>query len=204
MKKKIFVVEDEVLIADELCRTLDKLGYEALEPALSYREAIERFESEKADLVMLDIYLGGKKTGIDVAEFIQSKSNIPHIFLSSYSDKQTLNLAKQTQPYAYLVKPFGTADVLTAIEVAFNNYEHAVHKNVDTQTKEYISEITATEKIILQKIKEGLTSKEIAEELNVSGSTVKNHRHNICKKLKLPNTTHSLLNWVLRNDTKMN
>ncbi|MFT7033127.1 MAG: YesN/AraC family two-component response regulator [Cyclobacteriaceae bacterium] len=95
MRKKIFVVEDEVLIDDGLCRTLDQLGYEALEPALSYKEAIERFEQEEIDLVILDIYLGGKKTGIDVAEFIRTKSDTPHIFLSSYSDKQTLDLAKK-------------------------------------------------------------------------------------------------------------
>ncbi|MEQ6118267.1 response regulator transcription factor [Reichenbachiella sp. MALMAid0571] len=200
MKKRIFVVEDEVLIADGLCRTLDQLGYESLEPALSYKEAIERFDKEEMDLVILDIYLGGKKTGIDVAEYIRSKSDTPHIFLSSYSDQQTLDLAKQTQPYAYLVKPFGKEDVFTAIEVAFNNYERLSQKKTISISQEYISEITPTEKLVLQKIKENLTSKEIAVELNISLSTVKNHRHNICKKLKLPNTTHSLLNWVLRND----
>lgn len=200
MKKRILVVEDEVLIADALCTILDQLGYESLEPALSYKEAIERFDREEIDLVILDIYLGGKKTGIDVAEYIVSKSDTPHIFLSSYSDRLTLDLAKRTQPYAYLVKPFSKEDVFTAIEVAFNNCERLTQKNGTNISIEYISEITQTEKVVLQKIKANMTSKEIAMELNVSLSTVKNHRHNICKKLKLPNTTHSLLNWVLRND----
>jgi DNA-binding NarL/FixJ family response regulator len=100
------------------------------------------------------------------------------------------------------VKPFGTAGVLTSIEVAFNNHERLTQKNRGDLSQEYIPEITAIEKIILQKIKNGLTSKRIAEELSVSSSTVKNHRHNICKKLKLPNTTHSLLNWVLKNDNE--
>lgn len=198
MKKRILVVEDEIVIADDLCLVLEKLGYEVLEPAITYREAITRFDEEPIDLVMLDIQLKGKKTGIDVANYISGRSNIPFIYLTSYSDQKTLDLAKATLPYAYIVKPFEAADIMTAVEIAFANHERYL-ANQGNDEEVDMPDFTAMEKVILQKIAENLTTKKIAEELFISVSTVKNHRHNICVKLDLPATTHSLLNWVLRN-----
>lgn len=203
MKKRILVVEDEVIIADDLCNTLNKLGYETLEPALTYREAITRFDEEPVDMVILDINLGGKKTGMDVANHIRKSSNTPFIYLTSFSDTRTLELAKVTMPYAYLVKPFEPADVLTTLEIAFNNHARYINNNADKE-EEAMPEFTATEKAILRNIAENLTTKKIAELMHVSESTVKNHRHNICVKLNLPATTHSLLNWVLRNKKVIN
>ena len=63
-KIKILVVEDEIIIADNLCDVIEELGYEALEPALNYTEALEFIQEKKPDLAILDIQLGGKKTGI--------------------------------------------------------------------------------------------------------------------------------------------
>ncbi len=203
MKKRILVVEDEVIIADDLCNTLRKLGYETLEPALTYREATTRFDEEPVDMVILDINLGGKKTGMDVANHIRKNSNTPFIYLTSFSDTRTLELAKATMPYAYLVKPFEPADVLTTLEVAFNNHARYINNNAD-KTEGPAPEFTTTEKAILRNIAENLTTKKIAELMHVSESTIKNHRHNICVKLDLPATTHSLLNWVLRNKKAIN
>ena len=67
-KLKILVVEDEMIIADNICDALDDLGYESLEPAISYTEAIIRIEEEKPDFAILDIQLSGRKTGIDIAK----------------------------------------------------------------------------------------------------------------------------------------
>lgn len=198
MKKRILVVEDEIVIADDLCLVLEKLGYEVLEPAITYREAVTRFDEEPVDLVMLDIQLKGKKTGIDVANYITGRSNTPFIYLTSYSDQKTLDLAKATLPYAYIVKPFEAADIMTAVEITFANHERYL-ANQGTSEGVEMPDFTSMEKVVLQKIAENLTTKKIAEELFISVSTVKNHRHNICVKLDLPATTHSLLNWVLRN-----
>ncbi|MGW8121688.1 response regulator [Roseivirga echinicomitans] len=199
MKKRILVVDDEVIIADDLCNTLNNLGYEALDPALSYKGAIEVLGNEQIDLAILDINLGGKKTGIDVAEFIQEHLNIPFIFLSSHTDTKTLELAKNTMPYAYLVKPYGASDVMTAIEIAFNNQKR-YSENKATTDSAHIPNLTAMEKVVIRKISENLSTKEIAEQLFISESTVKNHRHNICVKLDLPAGTHSLLKWVMENN----
>ena len=199
MKKRILVVDDEVIIADDLCNTLNKLGYEAMEPALSYKQAIEVLGNEPIDLAILDINLGGRKTGMDVAEYIQEHLNIPFIYLSSHTDAKTLELAKNTMPYAYLVKPYGAKDVMTAIEIAFNNQRRYSETRVNIDSVK-IPDLTAMEKVVIRKISENLSTKEIAEQLFISESTVKNHRHNICVKLDLPSGTHSLLKWVMENN----
>ncbi len=69
---------------------------------------------------------------------------------------------------------------------------------------EALPKFTNKEKAILSLIRENLTTKQIADQMNVSESTVKNHRHNICKKLELPPATHSLVNWVMRNYEQLN
>ncbi len=198
MKTRVLVVENEVLIADDLCGTLQSLGYSVLEPALNYQAAIDALKTQEIDIVILDIQLGGKKTGMDVAEYIKSNLNIPYIYLSSHSDPKTLALAKSTMPYAYLVKPFNSADVLTALEIALNNHGRYGNK-AEFQLEAQDLDLTPMEKVILRQVADNKSTKQIADELSISLSTVKNHRHNICVKLNLPAGTHTLLKWAMEN-----
>ncbi len=121
-KMKILVVEDEIIIADNICETLESLGYRALEPVLNFSEAIKSIEKHKPDLAILDIQLSGKKTGIDIAEKINSDYNFPFIFLSANVDANTINKAKKVSPNAYLVKPFTKNELFTSIEIAISNF----------------------------------------------------------------------------------
>lgn len=123
-KVKILVVEDEIIIADNICDTLTDLGYQALEPVINYTEAIEAIESEKPDIAILDIQLSGSKTGIDIAKKIKDTYDFPFIFLTSNADSVTLNEAKKVMPPAYLVKPFSREELYTAIEIAIYNYSN--------------------------------------------------------------------------------
>jgi DNA-binding NarL/FixJ family response regulator len=198
MKTKVLVVENEVIIADNLCDTLRTLGYDVLDPALSFEMAIESFKKEDIDIAILDIQLGGGKTGIDVARHVKELYDIPFIYLSSHSDTKTLEMAKSTMPYAYLVKPFSAPDVLTAIEIALNNYSR-YHETGAIQNTESIPDLTNMEKVIIRLVSENHSTKSIAEKLFISDSTVKNHRHNICVKLNLTAGTHSLLKWAMEN-----
>ena len=75
-KVKIVVVEDEIIIADNICEALTDLGYDVAEPAITYSEALETIEEFKPDLAMLDIQLSGKKDGIDLAEIINEKLHL--------------------------------------------------------------------------------------------------------------------------------
>lgn len=124
-KTKILVVEDEIIIADNICDTLKDLGYHVLEPAINFTEAIETIENNMPDIAILDVQLSGKKTGIDLAKFILENYKLPFIFLTSNSDIVTLNEAKKVTPSAYLVKPFSKRELYTSIEVALYNYRQS-------------------------------------------------------------------------------
>lgn len=119
---KILVIEDESLVAMDMMDMLARLGYELLPNAMGYDEAIAILENNRPDLVLLDINLGGNKTGIDIAQLLSSKYRIPFIFITSHADKQTVSNAAETLPSAYLVKPFDAEDLYTSVEVALANY----------------------------------------------------------------------------------
>jgi PAS domain S-box-containing protein len=115
---RILVVEDESIVAKDIQNTLIKLGYEVPATASSAASAYEKLEMIKPDLVFLDIKLKGEEDGIHIAEHIKEKYNIPVIFLTSYVDQTTLDRAKVTEPYGYIVKPFNESDLKTTVEMA--------------------------------------------------------------------------------------
>jgi two-component system, LytTR family, response regulator LytT len=135
-KVKIAVVEDEIIIADHLCETLENLGYEVFEPAISYTEGKELIDTERPDIAILDINLSGRKDGIDLAKYIRENHDIPFIFLTSFADKATLERAKQVNPPAYLIKPFNKEELYTSIEIALFNYQKT--KNEEVKKKDFV------------------------------------------------------------------
>jgi len=121
MKKKILIVEDGIVEANNLRIIMENAGYVVSGLVDSYERAIASLEKERPDLVLLDIFLAGPKTGIDLARVLKER-NIAFIYLSANSNKDTLELAKVTGPYGFLVKPFRKKDILIALEIA--NYLH--------------------------------------------------------------------------------
>ncbi|CAN5522101.1 hypothetical protein BH11BAC2_BH11BAC2_17790 [soil metagenome] len=117
-KTRILVVEDESIVAKDIQNTLIKLGYEVPATASSAASAYDKLEQIRPDLVFLDIKLKGEEDGIHIAEHIREKYNIPVIFLTSYVDQVTLDRAKVTEPYGYIVKPFNESDLKTTVEMA--------------------------------------------------------------------------------------
>ena len=136
MKKlKVLVVEDEIIIADNICRTLQSLGYEVFEPALNFSEAVASIENEKPDIAILDIHLAGAKTGIDLAKKINHSYNFPFIFLTANADVSVVNNVKKVAPQAYLIKPFSKNELYTSIEIAIHNFSDDVHGVVKSRSK---------------------------------------------------------------------
>lgn len=119
---KILVVEDESIVAKDIQNTLIRLGYEVPATASSAASAYEKLEQVQPNLVFLDIKLKGEEDGIDIAAHIKEKYNIPVIFLTSYVDQETLDRAKFTEPYGYIVKPFNESDLKTTVEMALFKY----------------------------------------------------------------------------------
>jgi len=125
MPLKIAIVEDEMIIAESIFRSLKTLGYNALKPVANFTSAIEIIINEKPDLVLIDIRLSGSKDGIDLANEINAFYGIPFIFTTSNSDPHTIERAKRTNPAAYLLKPFTKADLYSSIEIGMQNYQKA-------------------------------------------------------------------------------
>jgi len=119
---KIGIVDDELLIAEKTRTFLLNAGYAVCEPVPSYAEALIMIDEEKPDILILDINLNDKKDGIDLAEKVKERSNIPLIFLTAYGDKNTVDRAKKVRPNAYLIKPFNKEELLAAVEIAITGF----------------------------------------------------------------------------------
>ncbi|HEY4285938.1 MAG TPA: sigma-54 dependent transcriptional regulator [Puia sp.] len=117
MKFKILIVEDQFIEANNLKMILENAGYEVCGIAASVVDALHLMEHNTPHMVMLDIHLRGPLSGIDLADKL-IRRNIAFVYLSANSNRQTLDAAKVTRPYGFLVKPFRERDVLIMLEVA--------------------------------------------------------------------------------------
>lgn len=127
-KIKILVVEDEKLIALNLQHVLNKLKYEVIGPADTGKSAIELSFAHHPDIILMDIRLKGSLDGIETAKIIKASQNIPVIYLTSYSDKETLDRAKITDPMGYILKPFDEKELSTVLQLAL--YKHEVDQKL--------------------------------------------------------------------------
>ena len=121
-KTNVLVVEDEGIVSKDIQHSLKKLGYNVIGSSSTGEKAIELALELKPDIVLMDIMLKGKLTGIEAAEEIKEAINIPVIYLTAYADEGTLAKAKVTEPYGYIIKPFKEIDLHTSIEMAL--YKH--------------------------------------------------------------------------------
>lgn len=117
-KKQILIVEDERIVAGDIRQSLLRLGYAVPAIVSSGEEAIIKAEEIHPDLVMMDIVLKGKMDGIEAAAAIQSRFNIPVVYLTAHTDSNTLDRAKRTEPFGYIHKPFEERELFTTIEIA--------------------------------------------------------------------------------------
>jgi PAS domain S-box-containing protein len=125
---RLLIVEDETLSARVLHECLQQLGYSVLGTAFSGEEALQRTAETQPDLVLMDIKLQGEMDGVQAAEQIRTRFDIPVIYLTGCSDDATLQRAKLTEPYGYILKPFETRELNTHIEIAL--YKHATEKSL--------------------------------------------------------------------------
>lgn len=126
----ITIVEDDFFTANFIKTALIAYGYQVADICNSYNSFIESIKTSTPDLVLVDIRIDGEKSGIDIAEYLRDKENIPFVFLSSLSDRTTIDAAKRTLPSAYLVKPFKEEDLYATIEVALMNFAQRKNNSI--------------------------------------------------------------------------
>ena len=127
-KAQILVVEDEGIIAQDIQNTLKKLGYAVPAIAYSGKEGIEKAQEIQPDLVLMDIVLEGGIDGIEAAEQIRRRFHIPVVYLTAYADEKTLQRAKITEPFGYILKPFEEKELYITIEMAL--YKHEMERRL--------------------------------------------------------------------------
>ncbi|MGE4556569.1 MAG: response regulator [Desulfovibrionaceae bacterium] len=126
--ESILVVEDERIVTLDIKSTLGRLGYKVAETAAEGAEAVDKAGRIRPDLVLMDVRLQGEMDGIEAARRIQRLYDIPVIFLTAYADSDTLQRAKASSPFGYLLKPFEEREAHSAIELAV--YKHQVEQRM--------------------------------------------------------------------------
>lgn len=137
----ILIVEDELIAAESLALDLKKLGYHISGIVNSGEKAITKVTQSPPHLILMDIMLKGDKDGITTAEEIYHRWKLPIIYLSAYADIQTLQRAKSTPVYGYLVKPYKIADVSTTITMALAKYQEDKQQEEKLVTERKLNEI---------------------------------------------------------------
>jgi len=125
---KILIVEDEAIVAEDIRNSLQNLGYTISAVVSSGEEAITKIEEDMPDLVLMDTVLKGDMDGIEAAGQIHSRFNIPVVYLTAFTDKKTIERAKLTEPFGYIVKPFDDKELHTAVEMAI--YKHKIESKL--------------------------------------------------------------------------
>jgi DNA-binding LytR/AlgR family response regulator len=123
----ILVVEDDPAIARLLIAVLQMEGYQVLGPFDNGAEALSEFRSNPVDVALMDVNIRGSLDGIETAARLREHRPVPLIYLTSQSDRDTLERAKGTFPAAYLFKPFTPESVRISIELAFQNFSLGTH-----------------------------------------------------------------------------
>jgi diguanylate cyclase (GGDEF)-like protein/PAS domain S-box-containing protein len=134
-KVRILVVEDEAIVALDLTSRLKMIGYDVVGTAATGADAIAKAVKLSPDLMLMDIILKGDMDGIQASEAIRSKLGIPIIFLTACADDATLERAKITEPFGYLLKPFEERELHSHIEIAL--YKHKMEKKLRESEERY-------------------------------------------------------------------
>ena len=137
--QRVLIVEDQRLIAADLESTLKHLGYVVVGNVASGEEAISKSNELRPELVLMDVHLRGEMDGIQAAEIIRDRFNLPVVYLTAYADEATILRAKKTTPFGYLVKPFNERELRATIEIAF--YTHHMERTLaDERAKRHAAE----------------------------------------------------------------
>lgn len=133
MAVNILVTEDESIVRKDIERSLKKLGYNVVGSADTGEKAIQLAAELQPDVALMDIMLKGDMTGIEAAEKIKERRDIPIIFLTAYADEKTLAKAKITEPHGYILKPFKEIDIHTSIEMAIHKHQKESELKVENE-----------------------------------------------------------------------
>ncbi|MFB0925321.1 MAG: response regulator, partial [Vicingaceae bacterium] len=148
-KIKIHITEDEFIVSKNLENQLISLGYDVIGCSSSGEDTLVDIEKNIPDLILMDIMLAGKLDGIETANIIAEKYDIPLIFLTAYSSDEIYKRAKNSNPHAYLLKPFEDRELEINISITLN--KHKLEKNLKIKREKLEALRISQDDIIIEK-----------------------------------------------------
>jgi adenylate cyclase len=125
-RRGVLIVEDESIVANDLQQMLEGLGYRATAIASSSEEAVARAAEERPDIVLMDVRIRGRVDGVKTAQLLAARFGVPIVYLTGHADEATLERAKQTRPYGYVLKPVRPHALRGALEIALHEHDEDV------------------------------------------------------------------------------
>lgn len=153
---EILIVEDEWIIASDIKASLNRLGYCVSSSVSSGEEAVSTAGVKKPDLVLMDIVLPGQMNGIEAAELITARFDIPVVYLTSYSEENILTQVKKSGAYGYLIKPFRDTELKAAIELAL--YKHRMEMKLRENEKKLFTTLNSINDAVISTDEKGLVT----------------------------------------------
>ena len=202
MGNRILIVEDEPLIAADLNIMLQKEGYNVVCIAHEGSVALDLLYNQSPDLALLDVALDSSMSGFDIAKIINEKYRIPFIFITSFSDKYTLDKAKEVEPAGFIVKPFKKKNVCANVELALHRkyaQSNSIFLSLEKLNLKFQQPISEKEYELIMDIAKGKTNQELCDKHFISVNTVKTHLKRIFAKLGVSNRTQMVAK-VFRED----
>lgn len=123
LKQKVFIAEDDVFISEQLKEILIDLGYEVAGIGYDFESSIDVLIKESVDIAILDIKMHGEDQGFRIAKYINDNFNLPFVFLTSFSDDETVSEAISYHPAGYMIKPFNERDIFSTLKLALSKVE---------------------------------------------------------------------------------
>ena len=193
---RVLIIEDEIIIARFIELQLRKAFQCNTRIAISVSEAREAMEEMHPHLVLCDINLCDEVSGIELVTEFKSSYAFELIYITSYQNRSIIEQASATNPANYIIKPVDEAQLFAGVQLVMTKMEQLkAGEKLLTMSEQF----NHTELMILQMIRDNKTTKEIAQALHLSPYTIKNHRHNICRKLDLEEGNNALLKWVMQH-----
>jgi DNA-binding NarL/FixJ family response regulator len=194
---RILIIEDEIIIARFIEHHLKAHFTCETRIAISGAEARAAMAEMLPHLLLCDIQLEEEFSGIDLVSTLRRRFAFEVIYITSYQLHSIIEKAAATQPANYLIKPLDETQLFAGVRLVITRL------GTDSQAGKPLlradSLFTEMELRILRLIREKKTTLEIADALHLSRYTIKNHRHNICRKLELADENNALLKWVVQN-----
>lgn len=182
MPESILLIEDERLVAENIATIMREATNYQVNIVSRKEEAIAYYTSNEVSLIISDVNLFGQHEGPVIVKELLELKKCPVIYLTAYSEQQTLDSALATAPSAYVLKPFTERQLLVAVKMA-------LVKSGKAGSPENLLKPSVRELEIIQYLAKGLNSKGIADRLFISEHTVRTHRRNLLRKFEIGNTS---------------